>query len=384
MTSRMTIEVRQHTPGKDLKHFLRVPHLVLAEDPQWVAPLNMLVAQQLTPAKNPFFAHADVALFTAWKHGELAGRISAQVDRQHLAKHRDSTGFFGFFDTVNDPAVGDALVKAASEFLRRRGMARLRGPLSLSVNEEAGMLVEGFEYPPMMMCPHHTRYQKDIAEATGLQKAMDLIGWRYIVNDLPQRVVRAREKVRAMPEVTIRTLDKRKAESELELLLEVWDDAWKDNWGHVSMTAAEVRAFVSTMKPILEEQLSLIAEIDGEPAAICFAAPNLNEATHGLEGKLSPLGALKFGWRMFVKKPSTARLILLGMKEKFRARREYGYLPMALVYEVKTRGERLGYRWGELGWTLETNGAVNAMIKAMGCTPYKTYRIFEKPLELVQ
>jgi hypothetical protein len=377
----MTIEIRQHTPGKDLKQFLRVPHLVLAGDPQWVAPLDLLSAHQLTPGKNPFFAHAEVALFTAWKRGELVGRISAQVDREHLAKHRDSTGFFGFFDTVNDPAVGDALIQSAGDFLRRRGMKRLRGPLSLSINEEVGMLVEGFETPPMMMCPHHTRYQKDIAEASGLAKAMDLIGWRYVVGDLPERVVRAREKVRAMPEVRIRTLDKRNAERELELLLEVWDDAWKDNWGHVSMTRAEVRAFVATMKPILEDQLSLIAEVNGEPAAICFAAPNLNEATRGLSGKLSPLGAVKFGWRMFVKRPSTARLILLGVKQKFRAKREYGYLPMALVYEVKTRGEQLGYCWGELGWTLETNAAVNAMIKAMACTPYKVYRIFEKALQ---
>src|SRR5688572_7125340 len=308
----MTIEIRQHTPGQDLKDFLRVPHLVLGKDPHWIAPLDLLVAQQLTPRKNPFFAHAEARLFTAWRRGELVGRISAQVDRQHLAKHRDDTGFFGFFDTVNDAAVGDALVNAAAEFLRRRGMKRVRGPLSLSVNEEAGMLVDGFDYPPMMMCPHHTRYQKDVAEAAGLRKAMDLIGWRYTVGELPERVRRAREKVRAMPEVKIRTLDKRNAERELQLLLEVWDDAWKDNWGHVSMTSDEVRAFVATMKPIIEEQLSLIAEVDGEPAAICFAAPNLNEAARGLSGKLTPLGAARFGWRMFVKKPSTARLILLG------------------------------------------------------------------------
>ena len=146
------------------------------------------------------------------------------------------------------------------------------------------------------------------------------------------------------------------------------------------MTPAEVRSFVSTMKPIIEEQLALIAEVDGEPAAICFAAPNLNEATHDLHGKLSPVGAAKLGWRMFVKRPKSARLILLSVKQKFRAQCQYGYLPMALVYEVKTRGERLGYTWGELGWTLESNTAVNAMIRAMGCRVYKTYRLFEKRL----
>jgi hypothetical protein len=178
----------------------------------------------------------------------------------------------------------------------------------------------------------------------------------------------------------IRTLDKSNADAELKQVLEVWDDAWKDNWGHVSMTAAEVKAFTHTMKLIIEEQLALIAEIGGEPAAICSTAPNLNEATHDLGGKLFPFGALKLIWRMFVKKPKTARLILLGVKEKFRVQRRYGYLPMALVYEITSRGHKLGYEWGELGWTLETNARVNIMIQAMGCTAYKTYRLFEKPL----
>jgi hypothetical protein len=259
----MTIEIRKHQPGKDLEAFMRVPHLVLADDPQWVAPLDMLIAEQLTPAKNPFFEHAEVALFTAWKDGRLAGRISTQVDREHLKKHRDDVGFFGFFDTIDDPAVGVALVDAAGAFLGRHGMKRMRGPLSLSINEESGMLVSGFEYPPMMMCPHHAPYQSGIAEAAGLQKAMDLFGWRYVMGELPRRVVRARETVRAMAEVKIRTLDTSNVDAELKQVLEVWDDAWKDNWGHVSMTDAEVRGFARTMTLIIEQQLSLIVEIGG-------------------------------------------------------------------------------------------------------------------------
>ena len=376
----MAIEIRQHVPGKDLHDFMRMPHLVLSSDPNWVAPLDLLVEEQLTPAKNPFFQHAEVALFTAWKDGALVGRISAQVDREHLKKHGDETGFFGFFDTIDDPEVGRALVAAAEKFLREHGMKRMRGPLSLSINEETGMLVEGFEYPPMIMCPHHTRYQARIAEAAGLQKAMDLFGWRYTVSELSPRIVRAYEAVKAMPEVRIRTLNKKRVEEELRLVLDVWDDAWKDNWSHVSMTPAEVSAFVGTMKWVIQEDLALIIEVEGEPAAICFAIPNINEAARDLGGKLLPFGAVKLLWRLFVQKPKTARLILLGVKEKFRKQRKYGVLPMALVYEVKTRGERIGYQWGELGWTLETNTPVNVMIKAVGGKNYKTYRVFEKSL----
>jgi len=376
----MAIEIRQHVPGKDLHDFMRVPHLVLSSDPNWIAPLDLLIEEQLTPAKNPFFQHAEVALFTAWKDGALVGRISAQVDREHLKKHGDETGFFGFFDTIDDPEVGRALVSAAEKFLREHGMKRMRGPLSLSINEETGMLVEGFEYPPMMMCPHHTRYQNKIAEAAGLEKAMDLFGWRYTVSELSPRIVRAHDAVRAMPEVRIRTLNKKRVDEELRLVLDVWDDAWKDNWSHVSMTPSEVAGFVSTMKWVIQEDLALIMEVDGEPAAICFAIPNINEAARDLRGKLLPFGAFKLIWRLFVKNPKTARLILLGVKEKFRKQRKYGVLPMALVYEVKTRGERIGYEWGELGWTLETNTPVNVMIKAVGGKAYKTYRVFEKAL----
>src|SRR5262245_35816597 len=195
----MAIEIRKHAPGEDLHDFMRMPHLVLSSDPNWIAPLDLLIEEQLTPAKNPFFQHAEVALFTAWKDGALVGRISAQIDREHLKKHADATGFFGFFDTIEDPEVGRALVDAAAAFLRERGMQRMRGPLSLSINEETGMLVDGFDYPPMMMCPHHTRYQSQIAEAAGLAKAMDLFGWRYTVDELPPRVVRAYEAVREMP-----------------------------------------------------------------------------------------------------------------------------------------------------------------------------------------
>jgi hypothetical protein len=193
-------------------------------------------------------------------------------------------------------------------------------------------------------------------------------------------VVRAHAAISAMPEVKIRTIRKKDIDQELRLIIDIWEDAWHENWGHVSMTPAEVKTFVETMNYVIVEDLALIAEIDGEPAAMCFAIPNINEAARDLRGKLFPFGFVKFLWRMFVTKPTTSRLILLGVKEKFRKQRQYGYLPMALVHEVKTRGERIGCKWGELGWTLETNAPVNVMIKAVGGEKYKTYRVYEKAL----
>jgi hypothetical protein len=379
-----TIEIREHRPGEpgqDLEPFIRAPHLLFEGDRHWVPPLHKEMRDRLSPQKNPFFDHAQVVLFTAWKHGTIVGRCSAQVDHQHLARHQDATGFFGFFDTTDDDEVGRALIGAASEWLRRRGMKKIRGPLSLSINEEVGMLVEGFDSPPMIMMPYSKQYQSRVAESAGLVKAKDLLAWKYEAGELPKRAKDAWEAVQHMPEVRFRSVRPSRMHEDLPIILDVFNDAWKDNWGFVPATPAEAKKAADDFKLIIEPELAFIAEIHGQPSAICVAIPNMNEAIADLNGRLFPVGLFKLLWRMKVKHPSGARLMMLGVREEVRKQKKYGGLSMAMYAEIHRRGTAIGYHWGELSWTLEDNAPVSLGIRAMGGKVYKKYRIFEKSLE---
>lgn len=375
----MSLSIQAHEPGRDVDDFLRAAHVVFAADPAWIAPLDFMIKEQLS-AKNPFFDHAQVTLFTARKNGKLAGRISAQIDQEHLRRHADETGFFGFFDTIDDPEVAGVLLNAAGAWLRERGMKRMRGPFSLSINEELGLLVDGFQWPPMVMMAHSTPYQGRLAEGAGLVPVKDLLAWRYVVTDLPPRAVRAWDQVRSYPEVRLRAISSRRIDEELALVLDIQDDAWSDNWGHVSLTPAEVKKAANDLKLVIDDELAVLAEIEGEPAGMCIAVPNLNEAIRDLHGKLLPAGWAKALWRLKVSRPRTARLFLLGIKKKYRNVKRYGGLALAMIAEVATRGRKKGIEWGELSWTLEDNVPVNLAIKSMRGERYKTYRIYEKAL----
>jgi len=376
----VTIEIRQHTPGEDLTDFIKVPHRVYADDPNWVAPLDFMIREQLTPGKNPFFEHAQVALFTARKRGELVGRISAQIDHEQLKRWQDGLGFFGFCDTIDDPEVGRALMSSVEHWLRERGMSHVRGPMSLSINEELGTLVEGFDSSPMLMMAHHRPYQGAIIEAAGLEKVKDLFAFRYDVQDLPPRAQKAYQEIGALPEVKLRTVDRKNFDAELKMVLEIQDDAWRHNWGHVSLTEGEIKSAVDTLKLIIEDELAIFAEIDGKPAGMAIALPNLNEAIKGLDGKLVPFGWAKLLWRLKVRRPKTARLVLLGIKAEYRSVRRYGALALALVAEIQRRGRAIGVEWGELSWTLEDNAPVNLLIRSVRGKVYRRYRLYQKAL----
>jgi hypothetical protein len=376
----MTIEIRQRAPGKDLNDFLRMPSLILANDPAWVPPLELMIREQLTPGKNPFLDHAQVALFTAHRDGRLVGRISAQIDGEHQKRWNDGVGFFGFFDCIDDQEVANALLQQARSWLRTRGMRAIRGPLSFSVNEEIGVLIEGFETPPMVMMAHHTRYQSQLIEAAGLPKVKDLYAWRYSVNDLPPRAQKAHAEISALPEVRLRTVDRTRVDAELKEMLAIQDDAWRDNWGHVSLTEAEGKAVAEALKLLIHPELTIFADIDGETAGMAIALPNLNELIRDLNGKLLPLGWAKLLYRLKRGKAKTARLCLLGIKKQFRNVRRYAPLSLALVAEIQKRGRKIGIEWGELSWTLEDNAPINLLIRSMRAEVYKKYRLYEAPL----
>ncbi len=375
----MSVQIRRHRPGRDLDDFKNVAFEIYRDDPAWIPPLDMEISDRLTPEKNPFFEHAEVALFTAWKEGTLVGRISAQIDHEHLRLHRDNAGFFGFFDTVDDQEVASALVGAAENWLRERGIARMRGPFSLSINEETGLLVEGFDSPPVILSPHHRSYQGGLAEGAGLQKVKDCYGWRYEVAEPVPRAQRAWEAITALPEVKFRTVDTKNLKTEVYDILGVFNDAWQHNWGFVPATDAEAKKMAADLKLILND-LSFFAEIDGQPVGICICPPNLNEVTRDFGGTLSPAKVAKLVWRLKVREPKSARLMLLGIKTELRGKKRYAPLAMAIIAELIRRGRPLGYEWAELGWTLEDNRLINAAIRSVGAELYKRYRVYEKPI----
>ncbi|HEX6243255.1 MAG TPA: hypothetical protein VFZ61_20215, partial [Polyangiales bacterium] len=326
----MSIRIREHRPGTDLESFLRVPELLYAGDPGFVAPLRLMAKDQLTPKKNPLFEHSEVALFTAYQNDQLAGRISAQVDRQHLDRYRDACGLFGFFDTTNDVKVGKALVDAAASWLKQRGMRIMRGPFSLSINEESGTMVAGHAEPSIFGTPYHRAYQHDVALAAGLTPCKDMLSWRYSVGHVPERAKRAHAEVLAMPEVKIRSVRMSHLQEDVQAVMEVFNDAWADNFHFVPMTSAELAKLAQDLKFVLDERIALIAEVHGKPAAIALALPNLNEAMFDLNGRLFPLGLPKLLYRLKLKHPRSAVLRLLGVKREFRSKKRYGGLSTAL------------------------------------------------------
>jgi hypothetical protein len=374
----MAVEIRETKIGGKLNDFLNVVDYIYRGDPNYVRPLDMETKDRLSP-KNPFFEHADGVIFTAYRNGWCVGRVTAQIDREHLARYNDDVGTFGFLDTIDDEDVAKALLDAASSWLRARGMKRIRGPLSLSLNEEMGCLVDGFDSPPMIMMPHHRAYQGGLIEKAGFEKLKDAFAWRYTVGDLPPRARRAHDEIEAMPEIKSRHVDMKNLDADLRVIMDVYNDAWSDNWGFVASTERELTKMAADLKLIAVPELSYITEIDGEPAAVALALPNVNELIGDMKGKLV-MNLPKLLWRLKVVGPHSARLIILGIRKKYRNQRKYAAISAYLYAKMNAAGKRLGLSWGELSWTLEDNAAVNAGIKLMGGKVYKTYRIFEKSL----
>jgi hypothetical protein len=369
------------SPG-DLRDFLGVVDRIYEGDTAYVRPLDQDLKDRLDHRKNPFFTHAEGSVFTAHRDGQCVGRITTSIDKEHLTRYRDDTGFWGFLDTIDDASVVKALLDRAEGWLVERGMKRARGPISTNVNEEIGCLVDGFDTSPYVLMPHHRPYQGKLIEDAGYAKVKDVLAWRYIVGELNARVLRAQAEVKAMPEVTSRTVDYGRMQRDVELIMDIFNDAWSDNWGFVPLTTPEINKTAKDFKLFLMPDITRIVSIDGEPAAVAVAIPNLNEMIADLGGSLFPLGLPKLLYRLKVKGPKTGRVIILGIRKKWRHVRRYAGLSLFLYAELNESGKKLGMTGGELGWTLEDNGPVNTGIRTMGAKPYKRYRVFDKTLAM--
>jgi len=378
----MAIIIREHTPGKDVADFVRAGHVVFEGDPSWVPPLDFELRERLHPKKNPFFNRAEATLFTAWKDGRLVGRCSAQVDHEHLKVWKDDTGFFGFFDTLDDDEVGRRLLESAADWLRRRGMKRMMGPFSLYVNEEVGVLIDGFDSPPVLMMAHSRRHQAKVAEAAGLEKEKDLLAWKYKTeHGFPDRVIKAWEQIKALPEVRLRSVDPKHMHRETRAIMDIYNDAWAGKWGMVPALPDEVEKVAKDLSLILDPDLAFMAEVNGAPAGMCIMLPNVNEAIQDLGGKLLPTGLFKLLYRIKWKHPRSTRLMMLGIRKDITKNvRRYGGLSAAMYVEVAKRGIAKGYQWGELSWTREDDKPINLGIRSMGAEVYKRYRVYRKAL----
>lgn len=364
----------------ELKRFIALANRLNAKDPNWVVPLMYERMAALTPKTNPFFEHADVQMWLAVRGDRDVGRISAQID--HLATEEGSakTGNFGMIAAEDDPAIFTLLFRTAEDWLKAHGCDRALGPYNLSINEEVGLLVDGFDTKPMVMMGHDPRYTAARVEEQGYAKAKDV--YAYVCDPraaLPAVVVR-RVK-RGLPEgVTLRELDMSRYDEEVKALTDILNDAWAGNWGFVPTTEAETAQLGKSLKDVLDKRLILFSEIDGEPAGFIVLLPNVNEAIEGLNGKLLPFGWAKLLWRLKVKRVKSIRIPLMGLKRKFADTLRGQVVPFHLMNAGRDAGLALGYDKFEFSWILEDNTPMRRISEAMGAEIYKTYRIYEKAL----
>ena len=358
---------------RDLKRFLEVPWPLYAHDPAWVPPLLVEQRKLLDPS-HPFHAHADVALFLARRGGREVGRIAAVVNHRHNEVHEERTGFFGFFETVEDPAVAEALLRTAEEWLRERGMDRCRGPVNLSTNEECGLLVEGFGEPPMVMMTHNPPYYADLLERAGYGKAMDMLAYMVDDPEPARRLGRGAERIRRRYDYRVRPLDMKRFDRDVEVIRSLYNQAWSHNWGFVPMTDAEFDRMGRDLKKIVDPRICLLAESEGEAVGFILALPDLNQALARIDGRLFPFGLLKLLW--YSRRIDQIRVITLGVLPEHRRRG----VSAILVSQVIERGLEAGYRRAECSWVLETNTEMRNALERSGGRVYKTYRLYEKPL----
>lgn len=370
----------------DLRAFVDFAWDVYRDDPNWVPPLKDEVYGIILPEKNPWFEHGEAHYFLARRDGKVVGRISAHFDRLALAMPAEQgmgpgTGNFGFFEALDEEA-GLALIAAAEDWLRGKGMTRVLGPISLSIWEEPGLLTQGHDHKPTVMMGHHRPEYEGWVKAAGYTPVKELRTYELDITQqfppLIQRIVQSGEK---SDRIRIRRVDKRKFDAEAAIILSILNDAWGDNWGFVPITDAEVAHFGKQLKPIVFEDLIRIAELDGEPVAFMMTLPDLNEAIAPLGGSLWPFGWAKLLWWLRKPRVRTMRVPLMGVVKRLQASRMASQLAFMMIEYIRRDAvTKFGATRGEIGWVLDDNQGMNAIADAIESRVNKVYTVYEKPL----
>jgi len=362
--------------ARDVRRFLNVSYGIYRNDPHWVAPL-LIDLQKVFTDNNPLFEHTEMALWVAARNGQDAGRIAGIIDHHHNRGQKDNGAFFGFFECADDAAVSHSLFEAVFSWARQGGARRLLGPMNPTMNDECGLLVDGFDSPPAFMMTYNPRYYLDLVAAEGFRKAKDLLAFHIDFQHCPlDRLARIAEKTRQRyPEITLVPVRRATLSKDLAKAKEVYNAAWQHNWGFIPMTDAEIDFMAKRLKPLLVDGLIWIAEAAGEPVGFMLALPDYNTAIKPLRGRLLTPRLLGFLPYLLGRKcPPRCRVITLGVKEKYRNR---GLEALMLSEGFKT-GFRLGFKDAEASWILEDNLMMCRLLEVFGGKPYKTYRLFER------
>jgi hypothetical protein len=366
---------------RQLDQFIRLPSRLYRGHKGFVAPLVLERRDALRHEKNPYFRHGEAQYWLAWRGDRPVGRISAQVDSLYLERHGADVGHFGFLDAEDDAAAFRGLLAAAEGWLAARGMRRLQGPYNLSSNEECGLLIDGFESTPMMMMGFSPPYVGERLAALGLHKAKDLVAYDVVIpHEPPRHLKHAASRLTGNDRIRIRPLDMSRYEAELQTVIDIFNDAWSENWGFIPFTDAEMRHAASSMKPLIRPDLVWIGEIDGQAACMVVCLPNLCEAIDGLEGEILPFGWLKLLWRLKVSGLKTGRVPLMGLRKRHHRSAAGTMLLHALLERLRTGMLGAGLKRIEMSWILEDNLPMRRVIEDVGGRVYKTYRIYEKAI----
>lgn len=360
---------------RSLERFALLPWDIYRGDPFWVPPLLSDFRKLFDPAKHPFHAHSEVAPFLALRGDRPVGRIAAIWNRNHQAFHSEDVGFFGFFESIDDPDVAGALLETAAGWLRTRGLRALRGPANFSSNEEWGCLIDGWNGPPRVMMTYNPRYYPALYEGAGLRKAKDLVAYFTAYEAVPERMIRGADIVlRRNPDARLRPLDMKRFDRDLAIVRELYNRCWEKNWGFVPMTEAEIEHMAKELKPVVDPNLVPLLFKGDEPIGFSLTLPDVYQALRHADGRLFPLGLLKLLWHS--RKIRTARVLTLGVVPEHR---RSGF--DVLLYKAVTDASfARGIQEGEFSWMLEDNLAIRTAMENIGASVYRTYRVYERDI----
>lgn len=370
------IQIKKVSSSKDLKAFIMLPFRLYKDDPNWVPNLISDDKKHLSPRHNPFFLHSEAELYLALKDGRVVGRISAHTNTRHNLTHKDKAGFFGFFECENDPEIAKELLDTAIRWNKTKGRDKIYGPFNFTINDECGLLIDGFDTPPMIMNTHSLPYYQKLLEAQGFSKAMDMYAYLSERAEMPERIERIAAAIEKRTGVKIRSLsaDKKQRAEDIKTIFKIYAKAWEANWGNVPMTQEELEHLTKQLLPLADPKLVLIAEQDNEPVGFSLAMPNFNEVLKVMHGRINPITMIKA--MIAQKKISSARVITMGVIDGYRQR---GIDTLFYYYSYKY-GLPKGLTKGEFSWVLENNTMMLRVAEMLDAVKYKTYRIYEKEI----